>query len=316
MKKPLNLNLFFSLVITFCAGCSSLPGQRIATATSLPDTTVSPTLSLPVTPSPSATIRPSCDENVLSSPEKHLLSGSIALSGYLDYSGAPMDAPSYLLQLESNAKIHLPQKQNTSVTQYAVSPDQSKIAYLQDIDGDPEYKKTLTIVSNNGEKTTNIHLSQMDIRDIAWLNHDQLVLTVLRENRFEFPEKPQADVWLMDLTTLQTQKLPNEFPEQVNDGPFSLLYHPKADVVAYLASIYSSFASQHVLRVFYVETQEILAEMEITDNGDFVAWSSDGQRLAFSTNTNREEWRDEIFVFTLGGQFTQITVSSQNFVVR
>lgn len=313
MKNYLVLNFFLFIVMAFSAGCATSSGEPIVP--SLPILTPHPTIFLPAIPSLFPTIQSSCSEDILLRPENMLFPGAAVLSGYLDYSGAEMDAPSYLLQLESNEKIYLPQDQNTSVTRYAVSPDQSKIAYLQESYGDPQYKKMLTVVQGNkGEEIINIPLSKMDIRNIAWLNNEQLALVVLRDDRFDFPAKPWADVWLMDVTTLQTQKLPNEFPGQWNDGdknwemsPSASLYHPDPSIVLYPAVIESNVVSKRVIRVFNIQTQRVLAETETTDYGKFPAWSSDGQKLVFATNTDQERIQDEIFVFTLGGHVTEIT---------
>ena len=170
---------------------------------------------------------------------------------------------------------------------------------------------TLHIVTEEGIEHKVIS-TDMDLRGFAWVDNDYLLIESLREDQTS--ARAKATLWLLNPFTEERQELFNDYPNQWNgdrlEWEFSLsrvIYNRSINRV-----IYPIFVEpDRVMRLVNVKTNEIIANIPTTDYGKFPAWSSDGKRMAFATQTNKgAEWKsyqDEIFILTENGELAQLT---------
>jgi dipeptidyl aminopeptidase/acylaminoacyl peptidase len=272
---------------------------------------------------PSLTIQTNSSlQNCISVPEQSYrnlpIKGKIVLSGAPYYSGAPLFTPSYMIDLLSGDKIILPQDNNKVIvdSSFSVSPNREWLEYVQ-ANTDEPLNRTLHIVTSNGREHSVIP-TQINQRGSLWIDDNQLLVESLREDVSSFPRKARATLWLINPFTGDKKEMYNDYPSQWNaDNLFwefnlsRVTYNPTLNRV-----IYPTFLEpDRVIRLVDVQTSEILADVPTTDYGKFLAWSPDGKRIAFATQTNKQAhwdaYRDEVFTLTEDGELAQLTHLSE-----
>lgn len=296
------------LIFLSCSpGIEYVPPSSISTSTE----TVKPQTPTPILATSTRSIDSNCVSVAKRPFEQMSAPGKIILSAL-----PPFTAPSYLVDLKSGEKVALPQENNKIIvfSSYSISPSGKWLEYAQvNANRDDVFNETLHIVDADGIEHATIS-KNINQRGSIWIDNTQLIVENLRENWS--PPETKATVWLLNTFIGEMKELFNDYPNQWNgDNLFwefdlsRVIYNPTLTRV-----IYPTFVKpDRVIRLVDVETKETLADIPTTDYGKFPAWSSDGERLAFATQTDKslQSDQDEIFILAADGKLAQLTHVSE-----
>lgn len=322
MKVKISLIVLVYIGVLGFLGCSpsTVPASPSPVLTSIEKVISETPASVPISVTPTNTPLTSCISIIEQPPQPPPARGKIVLSGTPYYSGTSLFNQSYLMDLNSEEEISLPQMENKYIIDgsFSVSPNREWLEYAQASSNQNEpLKVTIHVVAMDGveHKVISAGINQ---RGSVWINNNELLVENLEENAAFSPEKPRATLWLFNPFTGEKQKLFNDFPDQWNGDnlywEFNLsrvIYNP-----ALTRAIYPTFVSpDRVMRLVNVQTNNILANVPTNDYGKFPSWSPDGRQLVFATQTNKQaDWDsywDEIFILSDDGKLVQLTRLSE-----
>jgi len=304
-----------SLIVLMYIGVGLLACSQGTIPASIETATVKPLSSTAIPITPTYTALSSC-VSVVKQPSQNLpAQGNIILSGAPYYSGAPLFTPSYLLDLSSGEKIILPQEKNKVIvdSSFSISPNRERLEYVQEnADRNEKFDKILYIVTADGVENTTIPI-EINQRGFHWLDNNYLLIENLRDD-WTSTSGARATLWLFNPFTGEKRELFSDYPDQfVVDN---LLWEFSLSRVIYNSTltrvIYPTVVNYSpVIRLVDVQTNQFLVDIPTTDFGKFPAWSSDGKRMAFATQTNkqadRDSYQDEIFILSEEGELIQLT---------
>lgn len=294
--------------------CSRVTPQEIpsySTAKMVPTTSEITDYPFPVTTKD--TTASNCAIDITKIPKASAGTGTIILAGYLGYSGARLDASSFLMDMQSANKTILSHGGTVFInpSSFSISPNRQRFAYTLETLDVTAHDETLHIVDADGAEQ-NVIATDMRQHEMLWVDNDHILIEGIKETAVM--SEPRANLWLIDTLTGDKKELRNLFPNQWNGD--TLEWDFTLSRVIYNQSlkrlIYPTFIEPNrVLRLIDVTTNEVIRDISTTDYGKFPSWSPDGKRFAFATQTNNnagwDAYQDEIFTLSTYGELIQIT---------